>query len=82
MNEKEKVIESILEKICEKVKIESINKVTGRNDMILVKTGSLEQKRGIMPKKYKLKGEKERLKDDLVERERRKGRRIWQDTDR
>lgn len=35
--------------------------------MILVKTGSLEQKKGIMSKKYKLKGEEEKLEDDLTE---------------
>lgn len=49
--------------------------------MILVKTRSLEQKRDIMSKKYKLKGEKKRLEDDLTERKRKMQRelkkRLW-----
>lgn len=49
--------------------------------MILVKTGSLEQKRDIMSKKYKFKGEKERLEDDLTERrlkmQRELKKRLW-----
>ena len=51
------------------MEVESINRVAGRNDMVEVKIGSLEQKRGIMADKYKLKGEKERLEDNLTERE-------------
>ncbi|KAK1120254.1 hypothetical protein K0M31_012616 [Melipona bicolor] len=62
MREKEKVVERILERIGEKVELESISRIIGRNDMIIVKTGSIEQKRGIM--RYKLKEEKERLEDD------------------
>ena len=89
--EKEKIVERIMEKIGEKVEIENINKVVGRNDMILVKSGSLEQKRDTISKNYKLKEEKKRLEDDLTERERKmqrdlrkiaekerkRGRRTW-----
>ncbi|KAK1123298.1 hypothetical protein K0M31_008918 [Melipona bicolor] len=85
-NEKEEEkVERILARIGEKVELESISMVIGRNDMIIVKTGN------IMTKKYKFKGEKERLEDDLTEREkkmqreirkiavieRKKGKRIW-----
>lgn len=75
-NEKEKVVEKILARISEKVELESISMVIGRNDIIIMKTGSIEQKRGIMTKRYKLKGKKERLKYNLTEREKKMQREL------
>lgn len=75
-NEKEKVVEKILARISEKVELESISMVIGRNDIIIMKMGSIEQKRGIMTKRYMLKGKKERLKYNLTEREKKMQREL------
>lgn len=61
----------LLDKIGERVKIEEIKEVGNKINIIVVQVTELQQQMRIMRNKDKLKGEVERIGDDLIFKERR-----------
>lgn len=65
-------VERLIENMDVKVDKSEVRKVGGGRGMVMVKLGSIEQKKMVMEKKKRLKERKEKIEDDLTWKERRR----------